>query len=60
MPPQPTSPRAAIRSGSSPRAAALQAVVDTGSITLKDAQGSREVPIALATADIALAMKDAA
>jgi opine dehydrogenase len=41
-------------------AAALQAVVDTGSITLKDAQGSREVPIALATAEIALAMKDAA
>jgi opine dehydrogenase len=41
-------------------AAALQPVVDTGSITLKDAQGMREVPIALATADIALAMKDAA
>jgi len=41
-------------------AAALQAVVDTGAIVLKDAQGTREVPIALATADIALALRDAA
>jgi len=41
-------------------AAALQPVVDTGAIVLKDARGTREVPIALATADIALAMKDAA
>jgi len=41
-------------------AAALQPVVATGSIVVKDAKGTREVPIALATADIALAMKDAA
>ncbi len=41
-------------------AAALQPVVDTGAIVLKDAKGTRDVPIALATADIALAMKDAA
>src|SRR6478672_10000653 len=41
-------------------AAALQPVVDTGAIVLKDARGTREVPIALATADIALAVKDAA
>ncbi|WP_298018745.1 NAD/NADP-dependent octopine/nopaline dehydrogenase family protein [uncultured Castellaniella sp.] len=31
---------------------ALQPVIDAGGITLKDAQGSRDVPIALASADI--------
>ncbi len=40
-------------------AAALQAVIDAGSILLKDAAGSREVPIALATADIAAALQGA-
>lgn len=40
-------------------AQALQPVVDAGAITLKDAAGTREVPIALATPDIRLAMLDA-
>ncbi len=40
-------------------AAALQAVMDAGSILLKDAAGSREVPIALATADIGAALRGA-
>ena len=40
-------------------AQALQAVIDTGAIVLKDASGTREVPIALATADIGQAMRDA-
>jgi predicted XRE-type DNA-binding protein len=34
-------------------------VVDTGCITLKDAQGVRDVRIALATADIGAALKGA-
>jgi len=38
-------------------AAALQAVIDAGSITLKDAAGPRDVPISLATADIAAALR---
>jgi 2-polyprenyl-6-methoxyphenol hydroxylase-like FAD-dependent oxidoreductase len=38
-------------------AAALQAVQQAGSITLKDAAGTRDVPIALATADIAQALR---
>ncbi len=37
-------------------AAALQPVIDSGCITLKDAQGMREVRIAKATADIAAAL----
>ena len=41
-------------------AAALQAVQQAGSITLKDAAGVREVPLALATADIAEALRGAA
>lgn len=40
-------------------AQALQPVVDTGTIILKDADGAREVPIALATPDIGLALKGA-
>ena len=40
-------------------AAALQPVIDAGSIVLKDADGARAVPIALATADIAAALLDA-
>ena len=40
-------------------AQALAPVVATGSIVLKDAQGVREVPIALATPDIAQAVRDA-
>ncbi len=40
--------------------AALQPVIDTGSIVLKDAEGSREVKIALATADIGAALNGAA
>ncbi len=40
-------------------AAVLQPVVDSGCITLKDAQGVREVPIARATADIAAALHGA-
>jgi len=40
-------------------AAALAPVVQAGSITLKDAEGSREVKIALATADIGAALRDA-
>ena len=40
-------------------AAALQPVVDSGCITLKDAQGTRDVRIALATADIAKALQGA-
>lgn len=39
--------------------AALQPVVDSGCITLKDAAGAREVRIALATADIAQALRGA-
>ncbi len=41
-------------------AAALQPLVEQRAIVLKDAKGSREVPIALATADIAHALKGAA
>ena len=40
-------------------AAALQPVIEHGGITLKDAQGQREVPLALATADIAAALRGA-
>ena len=40
-------------------AAALQAVVDAGSIVLKDANGARAVPIALATPDIGAALRGA-
>lgn len=40
-------------------AAALQPVIDAGSITLKDAKGTRDVPIHLATADIAEALRGA-
>jgi opine dehydrogenase len=40
-------------------AAALGPVIDTGSIILKDAAGSREVSIALADADIARVLKGA-
>ncbi len=40
-------------------AAALQPVIDSGCITLKDAQGVREVPISTATADIATALHGA-
>jgi len=40
-------------------AAALQAVVDAGAITLKDAAGARDVPIALASADIAAVLRGA-
>ena len=40
-------------------AAALQSVIDAGGILLKDASGSREVPIALATPDIANALRGA-
>ena len=40
-------------------AAALQPVLDTGSIVLKDADGARDVPIALASADIAAALRGA-
>ncbi len=37
-------------------AAALKALLQAGSITLKDASGEREVPLALATADMAKAL----
>ena len=40
-------------------AAALAAVVQAGSIVLKDAAGVREIPIALATADIGAALRGA-
>lgn len=40
-------------------AAALQPVVETGGIRLKDGDGARDVPIALATADIGAAVKGA-
>ena len=40
-------------------ARALQPVVDAGGIVLKDADGAREVPIALATADIGEALRGA-
>lgn len=40
-------------------AMALAAVRNAGSITLKDAQGARDVPIALATASIGEALQDA-
>lgn len=40
-------------------AAALQPVIETGSIVLKDAAGSRAVPLALATADMASALQGA-
>ena len=40
-------------------AAALQPLIEHGSITLKDAQGAREVPLALATADIGAALRGA-
>lgn len=40
-------------------AAALQPVIDNGCITLKDAQGTREVRIAQATADIGAALQGA-
>ena len=41
-------------------AAALQVVRQAGAITLKDTRGSREVPLALVTADIAEALRGAA
>ena len=41
-------------------ATALQAVRDAGSITLKDSAGQRDVPIALASSDIAAALRGAA
>ncbi|HXE49490.1 MAG TPA: 2-dehydropantoate 2-reductase N-terminal domain-containing protein, partial [Ramlibacter sp.] len=41
-------------------AAALGPVIESGSIVLKDAAGAREVRIALASADIAKVLKDAA
>ena len=41
-------------------AAALQSVIDAGSIALKDAAGVRDVRIALATPDIAQALRGAA
>ena len=40
-------------------AAALAPVIEAGTITLKDADGAREVKIALATADIGAALKGA-
>ena len=40
-------------------AAALQPVIDSGAIVLKDSDGAREVRLALATADIAQALKGA-
>lgn len=40
-------------------AAALQPVIDAGAITLKDAAGAREVPIALASADIGTVLRGA-
>ena len=40
-------------------AAALQPVIDTGTIVLKDADGVREVPVAFATADIGKALQGA-
>ncbi len=40
-------------------AAALKPVQDSGGIVLKDAQGAREVPVALATADIGAALRGA-
>ena len=40
-------------------AAALQPVIETGTIVLKDAEGSREVHIALPTASIGEALRDA-
>ena len=40
-------------------AVALQPVLQAGSITLKDAKGARDVPLALATADIAAALQGA-
>lgn len=41
-------------------AAALQPVVDSGAIVLKDAAGAREVPLALASADIGRVLAGAA
>ena len=41
-------------------AAALSAVQQVGSITLKDASGARDVPIALATGDMGAALRGAA
>ncbi len=40
-------------------AAALQAVIEAGSIVLKDSNGARDVPIALATRDIGAALRGA-
>ncbi len=40
-------------------AAALRPLLEAGSITLKDASGSREVPLALATANMAEALRGA-
>lgn len=40
-------------------AAALQAVIEAGSIVLKDSNGARDVPIALATPDIGAALRGA-
>lgn len=40
-------------------APALKPLLQAGSITLKDANGQREVPLALATADMAEALRDA-
>ncbi len=39
-------------------AAALQPLLQAGSVTLKDANGQREVPLALATASMAEALRD--
>ena len=41
-------------------AAALRAVIEAGSIVLKDADGAREVPVSLASNDIEEVLKDAA
>jgi opine dehydrogenase len=40
-------------------AAALQPLMEAGAITLKDAAGAREVPVALASADIGAALRGA-
>ena len=40
-------------------AAALKPLLQTGSITLKDANGARDVPLALATANMAEALRGA-
>lgn len=40
-------------------AEALRSVMDTGSITLKDAKGAREIPISVVTSDIGMALEGA-